>query len=45
MTLNTSVDSQFIGALGAALFALDHVLAEKRDAPDVHAEPAVWMDE
>jgi predicted CoA-substrate-specific enzyme activase len=43
--LNTSPESQYMGALGAALFALDHVLAEHRETPDVHAEPAVWRDE
>lgn len=44
-SLNTSPDAQFIGALGAALFALDHVLADKRHAVDAGAEPAVWVDE
>ncbi len=43
--LNISPDSQFIGAIGAALFALDHVFAAERDAGQVSKEPAVWVDE
>ncbi len=43
--LNVSAESQFTGALGAALFALDHVLAERRDSTDFGREPAVWVDE
>ncbi len=45
VTMNISPDAQYIGALGAALFALDHVLAEHRQAAKVKSEPAVWMDE
>ncbi len=43
--LNTSSDSQFIGAIGAALFAMDRVLADVGDASPVKQEPAVWVDE
>ena len=43
--LNTSPDSQFTGALGAALFALDHVLAEQCARVGVVSVPAVWVDE
>ena len=43
--LNANPEAHFCGALGAALFAMDHVLAEKRPAVEVSAEPAVWVDE
>ncbi len=45
VTLNFSPESHYIGALGAALFALDHVLAAERGADKVKSEPAVWVDE
>lgn len=45
VTLNASPEAQFCGALGAALFAMDHVLAEKRPAVQVGAELAGWVDE
>jgi predicted CoA-substrate-specific enzyme activase len=44
-TLNASPEAQFCGALGAALYAMDHVLAEKRPAAEVVAQPAGWVDE
>lgn len=44
-TLNISPDSQYTGAFGAALFALDHVLADRKMPTDVPTEPAVWVDE
>ncbi len=43
--LNISPDSQFIGAIGAALFALDHVMADERGRTTVDQQPAVWADE
>ncbi len=43
--LNRSSESHFTGALGAALFAMDQVLATRRAAVAVPAEPAVWVDE
>jgi len=43
--LNISSESQFTGALGAALFALDQVLAQRCAAAEVAAEPALWVDE
>ena len=42
--LNVAADSQFTGALGAALYALDHVLAAEATRRTVAAEPAVWVD-
>ncbi|MBI4716954.1 MAG: 2-hydroxyglutaryl-CoA dehydratase [Planctomycetes bacterium] len=44
-TLNRSAESHFTGALGAALFALDNVLAAQRVVVPVPPEPAVWRDE
>ncbi len=43
--LNISEDAHYCGALGAALFAMDHVLAEQKPELQVGAEPAVWVDE
>ncbi|MFQ5501144.1 MAG: acyl-CoA dehydratase activase [Phycisphaerae bacterium] len=43
--LNVSDESQFIGAIGAALFGLDHVMAATVDKVDVGAESTVWVDE
>jgi predicted CoA-substrate-specific enzyme activase len=43
--LNRSSESHYTGALGAALFALDRVLAEERAAPVGALEQAVWVDE
>ncbi len=43
--LNVSPESHYTGALGAALFAMDHVLADRRAPVDMGAEPAVWVDE
>ncbi len=45
VTMNASPDAQFIGALGAALFAMDHVLAGQKLSADARKEPAVWVDE
>lgn len=45
VTLNASPEAQYCGALGAALYAMDHVLAEKRPAVEVGAQPAGWVDE
>ncbi len=45
ITLNTSAESQYIGAFGAALFAQDHILAERPAGPPVGAETATWVDE
>jgi predicted CoA-substrate-specific enzyme activase len=44
-SLNVSAESQFTGALGAALFALDHVLADRCAKLGVSPEPAVWVSE
>jgi len=43
--LNISPEAHFCGALGAALFAMDHVLAAVRHEVDLGAVPAVWADE
>jgi len=45
VSLNVSPEAHYMGAIGAALFALDHVLASNQggDAED-HA-PAVWVNE
>jgi (R)-2-hydroxyacyl-CoA dehydratese activating ATPase len=43
--INTSAESQFTGAIGAALFALDHVQASHDATADIGAEPTVWVDE
>ncbi|MCH8241748.1 MAG: 2-hydroxyglutaryl-CoA dehydratase [Planctomycetes bacterium] len=43
--LNVSADSQYIGAIGAALFALDHVMADNDQTVGVPDEPNVWVDE
>lgn len=43
--LNRSSESQFTGALGAALFALDRALADQRAAAVKPMAQAVWMDE
>ena len=45
MELNISPEAHYCGALGAALFAMDHVLADRAPGADIGAEPAVWMDE
>jgi predicted CoA-substrate-specific enzyme activase len=45
VSLNVSAESQFTGALGAALFALDHVLADQCAKLAVSQEPAVWVSE
>ena len=44
-SLNVSADSQYIGAIGAALFALDHVMADNDQTVGVPDEPNVWVDE
>jgi predicted CoA-substrate-specific enzyme activase len=36
--LNVSPESHFMGALGAALFALDHIRAHRRPAPEADAK-------
>ncbi len=43
--LNISPEAHFCGALGAALFAMDHVFANRKPDAGVSAEPAVWVDE
>jgi (R)-2-hydroxyacyl-CoA dehydratese activating ATPase len=35
LTVNVSDDSHYMGALGAALFALDHILAARHPARSV----------
>ena len=44
-TLNVSPDAQYLGALGAALFALDNLLAAELDQPKVEDVSTVWVDE
>jgi predicted CoA-substrate-specific enzyme activase len=39
LTVNVSEDSHFMGALGAALFALDHILASRAPAAARHDVP------
>ncbi len=43
VTLNVSPDAHFMGALGAALFALDHVLAGRQPVPAAADVPAEWV--
>jgi len=43
--LNISEDAHFCGAFGAALFAMDHILADQKLEAKVDAEPPVWVDE
>ncbi len=43
--LNVGPESQYIGALGAALFALDHVMADGQNAVDLRTQPTVWVNE
>ncbi|MFQ5422675.1 MAG: acyl-CoA dehydratase activase [Phycisphaerae bacterium] len=43
--LNVGPESQYIGALGAALFALDHVMADQQDVVDLGTEPTIWVNE
>ncbi len=43
-TLNISQEAHFCGALGAALFAMDHVLAGHPTDIGVGAEAAGWVD-
>lgn len=45
MELNISPEAHYCGAFGAALFAMDHVLANKAERVDVGAESTVWVDE
>lgn len=45
LTLRTSPDSQYIGAIGAALFALDQILADMPGEVEVAGHPAEWVDE
>ncbi len=45
VTLNASPEAQFCGALGAALYAMDHVMAERHPTIEVGAGPTVWVDE
>lgn len=45
MELNICSDAHFCGAFGAALFAMDHVLANKIENTDMSTEPTVWMNE
>jgi predicted CoA-substrate-specific enzyme activase len=42
--LNVTADSQFTGALGAALYALDHVLSARAGERILPAGPTVWVD-
>lgn len=44
LKLNVGPDSHFMGALGAALFALDHVLAAEAAKPPPAPQPAAWAD-
>ncbi len=44
-SLNISSDAHFCGALGAALFAMDHVLADRAPDATISTEPAEWVDE
>jgi predicted CoA-substrate-specific enzyme activase len=44
LPLNAGPDSHYMGALGAALFALDHVLAAEAAKPRPAPQPAVWTD-
>jgi len=39
-SINVSPDSHFMGALGAALFGLDHILARRRPAAQARAQEA-----
>jgi len=43
--LNASPEAHYCGALGAALYAMDHVMADKRPTAEVSAELPVWVDE
>lgn len=45
VSLNVSPEAHFMGALGAALFALDQVLAARREAPEPADVPAVWVSQ
>jgi len=45
VSLNVSADSQFTGAIGAALFAMDRVLADETQTAVVSDEDTVWVDE
>lgn len=45
MPLNISDEAHFCGALGAALFAMDHVFADRGASADAGSEPVVWVDE
>jgi len=44
-TLNVSPEAHFMGALGAALFALDRVLAGARMTAVAAEVPTVWVDQ
>lgn len=44
-TMNISPEAHYCGALGAALFAMDHVQASQKPGAAIGAEPAVWVDE
>lgn len=43
--LNISPEAHYCGALGAALFAMDRVLADQKPCPDIGAQQTVWVDE
>jgi len=43
--LNVSPEAHYCGALGAALFAMDQVLAQERFTPPVDAQATVWVNE
>lgn len=45
LPLNVSPESHYCGALGAALFALDHVAAGQAHARVDRDAPTVWVDE
>jgi len=45
VSVNVSPDSQFTGAIGAALYAMDRVLAGDAEAAAVSDEDTVWVDE
>lgn len=45
VTLNVGPESHYMGALGAALFAMDHVLAKSPQKIEIDAQSTTWADE
>ncbi|MFQ5429211.1 MAG: acyl-CoA dehydratase activase [Phycisphaerae bacterium] len=43
--LNVSSESQYIGAIGAALYGMDNLMAARASQVDARTEPTVWVDE